>query len=342
MFNKLAYITVILSLSAGCTTMLDTKPAFNPIVTDADFQKTFQSHPIRSIAPASGIESEVIEQLRSITHFKINIPDNIVENKIIFHANADEERFLQLKNALYDKSPHTIIWTLRGGYGSARLIEKLRQCPKPETEKIFIGYSDITALHLFLSQHWHWHTIHGDGLAKLLTPTQDPQNFKRIASIISKKEKNLTLDPLIPLNKEALDTKKISGRITGGNLSIIQTSIGTPWQIQTAGKILFIEEVSEKGYRIDRILNHLKQSGILKKVKGIVFGQLISFLDTVDLPTSEDITVALERFATETNIPVFKSNQFGHGHTNYPLIYNAPSEIVLNKETCHFSLIMHF
>lgn len=327
--------------NTGHTTMLQTKPTFNSIITDINFQKTFQSRTIKLVAPASATDPEMIEQLRTLAHLNIDIPDNIIEKNIIFHANSDEERLLQLKNALYDKSSNTIIWALRGGYGSARLIDHLSQCPKPEIEKIFIGYSDITALHLFLSQQWQWKTIHGAGLAKLLAPNQDPQNFQRIATIISKKEKTLTLYPLVPLNKAALSTKKISGRITGGNLSIIQTSIGTHWQIQTTGKILFLEEVGEEGYRIDRALNHLKQSGLLKDVHGIVFGQLIDALDLPSAPVSNEITVALERFATDTHIPVFKNNQFGHGHTNYPIIYNAESEIILNKNTGNFTWAMH-
>jgi muramoyltetrapeptide carboxypeptidase len=324
--------------------MLQTKPTFNPIVTNPDFQKAFQSHTIRLIAPASACNPEIIEQLKTTTHLKIDVPDNLTEKSIIFHANSDENRFLQLKNALEDKSSNTIIWTLRGGYGSARLIDYLSQCPKPTTEKFFIGSSDITALHLFLSQQWGWQTIHGAGLASLLNPNQDPQNFEQIATIVSQSKKTLTLGPLIPLNTAASKIKKISGRITGGNLATLQTSIGTPWQIQTAGKILFLEEVGEKGYRIDRAFNHLKQAGLLKKVRAIILGQFITPV-TLDSSESSAITetirIAIERFAKDTQIPVFKNDQFGHGHINYPIVYNAKSEIVVNDAPGEFCWIMH-
>jgi len=324
--------------------MLQKKLDFNPIVTNSDFQKAFQSRTIRLIAPASTCNLEIIEQLKTTTHLKIDVPDNLVEKNIIFHANSDENRFLQLKNALEDKSSNTIIWTLRGGYGSARLIDYLSQCPKPKTEKIFIGSSDITALHLFLSQQWGWRTIHGAGLASLLNPNQDPQNFERIATIVSKSKKTLTLDPLIPLNTAASKIKKISGCITGGNLATLQTNIGTPWQIQTAGKILFLEEVGEKGYRIDRALNHLKQAGLLKDVHSIILGQFIASdaSDNSDAPLiAETIRIAIERFATDTQIPVFKNDQFGHGPTNYPIVYNAKSDIIVNEKPGEFSWVMH-
>ncbi|MBP9763859.1 MAG: LD-carboxypeptidase [Gammaproteobacteria bacterium] len=324
--------------------MLQTKPTFNPIVTNPDFQKAFQSHTIRLIAPASACNPEIIEQLKTTTHLKIDVPDNLTEKSIIFHANSDENRFLQLKNALEDKSSNTIIWTLRGGYGSARLIDYLSQCPKPTTEKFFIGSSDITALHLFLSQQWGWQTIHGAGLASLLNPNQDPQNFEQIATIVSQSKKTLTLGPLIPLNTAASKIKKISGRITGGNLATLQTSIGTPWQIQTAGKILFLEEVGEKGYRIDRAFNHLKQAGLLKKVRAIILGQFITpaTLDSSESSAiTETIRIAIERFAKDTQIPVFKNDQFGHGHINYPIVYNVNSEIVVNDAPDEFCWIMH-
>jgi muramoyltetrapeptide carboxypeptidase len=333
-------LAVTLLLCAGCTNMLQTKPVFNSIVTNTDFQKAFQPRTIRLIAPASANNPEIIEALRTTTHLNIDIPGNLIEESIIFHANSDENRLLQLKNALYDKSSKTIIWTLRGGYGSARLIDYLSQCPKPKVEKIFIGSSDITALHLFLSQQWGWQTIHGAGLAKIVDPNQDPQNFQRIATIISKSKKTLTLSPLLPLNEAALNTQKISGRITGGNLTIIQTSIGTPWQIQTAGKILFLEEVGEKGYRIDRNLNHLKQAGLLKEVQAIIFGQLIAPNDSKETTIPEAITIAIERFAKETQIPVFKNEQFGHGYINYPIVYHAESDIVVSEAPREFTWIM--
>lgn len=340
MFKMRVLLAFFLLFCAGCTTMQNTKPDYNPVVKESDFQKAFHARTIKLIAPASSTDPSNIERLRSLTHLNIQIPEKIIEKSIIFHANSDEERLLQLKDALYDKSRNTIIWTLRGGYGSARLLDQLNQSPKPKTEKIFIGYSDITALHLFLAQQWGWKTIHGAGLARILEPAQDPQNFEKIAAIISKKVTSLSLAPLIPLNKAALDTQKISGAITGGNLSVIQTGIGTAWQIQTKNKILFLEEVGEKGYRLDRALHHLKQAGLLKDVRAIVFGQFIDSLDAPDAPSSEHITVALERFATNTQIPVFKNNQFGHGTVNYPIVYNAKSKIAVNKTTGEFTWTM--
>lgn len=122
---------------------------------------------------------------------------------------------------------------------------------------------------------------------------------------------------------------------------MIQTSIGTAWQIQSAGKILFLEEVGEKGYAVDRTLNHLKQAGLLKNVRAIIFGQFLAPRDEKEVVASEYISLALERFAKETSIPVFKNEQFGHGSINYPIIYNAKSDIIPNETPQEFSWIMH-
>jgi len=236
-----------------------------------------------------------------------------------FHTHTDLKRFQHLKEALLDKSSD-IIWALRGGYGSAKLIDRLVKMKKPKKEKIFIGFSDITALHLFFSQHWGWKTIHAHGLTGLLQPELEPQNFKAIANIIAQKTDVAIIKNLKPLNARAQKTKKATGLLTGGNATLIQTGIGTCWQIHTEKKILFLEDVNEKAYKVDRLLNHLKQAQLFQKVKAIVFGKFSDTLTDTDVP--------LKRFASEINVPVFKTDQFGHGNLNCPLIYNARSEVV--------------
>ncbi len=307
---------------------------FNPALNNKLFQETFSSRPIKVVAPASGTSPEKMEQLQLLPHLTLVIPPKIMSQDILFHANNDEERFEQLRTALYDESNKTIIWTLRGGYGSARLINQLSTLPPPKHEKIFIGFSDNTALHLFLSQQWHWQSIHAAGLAELLDPAQDPQNYIRIAEIITYGLPSQSIDNLKPLNISALKANPIKGYLTGGNLTLVESSIGTPWQIQTATKILFLEEVGEKGYRIDRSLNHLRQAGLLKEVKAIIFGEFITKIK------DKGVKIALERFAKETTMPIYQTDQFGHGKMNYPLIYNTVAEITPTHHQ-YYDLKMH-
>lgn len=318
----------------GCALKKEKEPEFNPIVYDPEFQALMESRPIWFVAPASGADIKKVEKLKS-THW-VNIPENWLNEDLKYHSNTDEARFQFLKNAFLKSPPNAVVWTLRGGYGSARLIRKLEQIQKPEHERIFIGYSDITALHLFLSQKWQWKPIHGAALSELVGE-KDPDNFKRIADILSRKVSTIELDDLKPLNKLAAKSKKISGLLTGGNMTLVQTSIGTPWQIDAQNKILFLEDHKEQGYKIDRALYHLKEAGILNGVKAIVFG---NFETGVKDEEKEEIDFALDRFAHEIQIPVFKSAQFGHGKVNRPLIYHANSEIKRNAEESGYRLVM--
>lgn len=322
-------LAALLLICGGCTTQKNVTPVWQK----SHFQTAFKTRTIQLIAPASGADLAKVKKLRTLQNLNIESPTNLTSDSIVFHANSDEARFALLKKALYDDSKDTVVWSLRGGYGSARIIDKLKKLPKPKHKKLVIGYSDITALHLFLSQHWQWQTIHGSGLLEILNPGKDPKNFEKIADIVDKRINTAEINQLKPLNDQALKSKKITGRLTGGNLSLIQTSIGTSWQIKAANKILFLEDVGEKGYKIDRALHHLKQRGLLKNVKAIVFGEFADSRDSY-------VNLALERFAAEINIPVFKSNQFGHGRKNYPLVYNAKTTIVPSATAKDFSLLM--
>lgn len=290
----------------------------------------FLNQTIEVIAPASTIDLDVLLKIQSLNCFNLHIPNKIA----LLNAVSDACRFDLLKEALFNGSE--IIWCLRGGYGSGRLMDHLMAIKEPpEKQKIFIGYSDVTAIHLFLSQSWGWKTIHGAMLTEILDPSKNPENFKKIsnliADLISKKEAHASLNDLSPLNHAAQSIEKIAGPLTGGNLSIIQTSLGTNWAIETKGKILFLEDVCEPGYKVDRMLNHCKQADILNDLKAIVFGYFSK-------PVDPFLNSTLERFARGTNVPVFQSKQFGHGDVNYPLIYNAHSEIISNQEDTNFSL----
>lgn len=316
------------------------KENFNAVLEDKKFQEVFQKKTIQVIAPASGTSPEKIEQLRSLSLyvFHLDIPENILSPSFPYHASNDESRFQQLKMALLNPN-NAIIWTLRGGYGSARLLDNLRKIPKPEQQKIFIGFSDNTALHLFLSQEWGWNTIHGSGFAQLLEQEQNHLNYLKISDIISKKSASQTLTDLKPMNQIARNIKTVKGPLTGGNLTLLENSIGTYWQVKAEEKILFIEEVGEKGYRIDRSLFHLYQAGILKNVKAIVLGQFLAPINDNTIP------FALNRFAEEMDhqyagIPVYKSEQFGHDKINYPLIYNVFSEVVFDESHNNYQLSM--
>ncbi|QCS24227.1 LD-carboxypeptidase [Rickettsia parkeri] len=284
---------------------------------------------ITVVAPATGADNQTLSNLKNINGLNLQISSKcFAKGKLPFLANSDEVRFNCLRDALFDESDN-IVWSLRGGYGSARIIPDLLKLSKPNKEKFFIGYSDITALHLFLSQEWGWKTIHGSNIADLLKPEQDQGNFTKLAEILKGKVKQVTIDNLVPLNDIAKSSDLVSGKLTGGNLTMVQTSIGTSWQIKAKGKILFLEDVNVVPFRLDRELLHLKQAGLLEDVKAIIFGSFGKDLDATML--------VLRNFADSLDIPVFKTNRFGHEKINDPIIYNTNSKIIKSKE---FKLVM--
>ncbi len=312
-------ILPLLLVLCGCSKMSLMKDTMNAALDNPLFKQAFADKTIYMVAPASAVPQEDLQKLRALD-LKIHSPEDIIANNMVYHANTDQKRFDFLEEALFNIDKHTVVWAVRGGYGSARLIEDLSLLPKPKQEKYFIGSSDITALHLFLSQAWGWKTIHGSGLRGLLNTEQDPDNFLRMAAIIAGAKQTVISD-LYPMNAQAKDLKKIKRLLTGGNLTLVQTSIGTSWQIQSQEKILFLEETLEPGYKIDRAFTQLQQAGIFKDVKAIVLG------DFEEDDSKTDVQFALERFAKETTIPVFKCNAFGHGTKNYPLVYNSEASI---------------
>lgn len=307
--------------------------------SNANFQKDnteliklLKNTSITIVAPASGGDNTELSTLKNINSLKLNIPIGCVDvTKELFHANSDQLRFDFLKNALFDDSNH-IVWALRGGYGSAKLIPYLQKLAKPPKEKFFIGYSDITALHIFLAQEWGWKPIHGSVITEILKPAKDRSNFTKIAEIISGKVKQITISKLKAINSTAKSSKVTTGKLTGGNLTMVQTSIGTSWQIKTADKILFLEDINIKPFQLDRSLLHLQQTGLLKNVKAIIFGSFS--------PEDKNIITILNNFAATLNIPVFKTNRFGHDKTNDPIIYNIDSKIIA-KENGSFKLVMN-
>ncbi len=276
------------------------------------------------VAPSSGIAAAKLNALeQQLAAFNVVIPKPLLTDECLFHSSSDNQRFDQLVVALYDSTPNSIIWALRGGYGCARLLERLRMLAPPPQPKLFIGFSDNTALHLFLAQQWQWRTVHAAGLAQLVdTEPRDPANFTRLAELLSGERSQQTLTELRPMNGSAARLCSVSGVMQGGNLTIVESSIGTFWQAKTAGSILFLEDTGEKGYRIDRSLQHLQQAGLLRDVQAVLLGDFLG-------PDTSGIAYALQRFANENVIPVFQTDQFGHGERNYPILYGANGRLDL-------------
>lgn len=272
------------------------------------------------IAPAGPLTPQVLTKISEFLQTQgltARIPENILGEDLLC-ANDDQTRAQLLQQALLAKDSD-FIWCARGGYGLTKLIPSLKKLKKPKIKKTVLGFSDVTALHLFLSQKWGWHTIHGPNASSVVEQKVNKETITATEQIF--KGKHHWQYALTPINQSA-DNANISGDLTGGNLSLIEASLGTFWQIESKKKILLIEEANEWTYRAERSLIHLEQAQAFKNIKALILG---NFSHDSSLE-EEKITTMLKRFAEQQNFPIFRSNFFGHGQQNAPWIY-GPAKI---------------
>jgi muramoyltetrapeptide carboxypeptidase len=223
-----------------------------------------------------------------------------------FAAPAEErlEGFLgAVRNPEFDG-----LVALRGGYGSTYLLDALR--PEDFTApKCIIGYSDITALQTFLWQQCHWVTFHGPMLTSGFDHgPNDLRGFDDDAFLnaISNLSGNWSLN----LRGESLAPGEAEGVILGGCLTVLQTSLGTPWEIDTDGAILVLEDTHMKPYQVDRALMHLKQAGKLNHLHGMILGEFPG--SEPPIQGSPTVRAVCKHLLAPLGIPIVFGAPIGH------------------------------
>ena len=247
-------------------------------------------------------------------------------------AGPDGLRAGDINNMFKDKEVDGII-CLRGGYGTPRILDLLDYDLIKNNPKIFIGYSDITALHIAITKILNLVTFHGPMLSSDLIggfndfSKRSLYNFimegKFIGSIKNPKGEEI----------ETINGGIAEGEIIGGNLSLIADTIGTPYEIDLKGKILFIEEIGEEPYQIDRMLTQLRLSGKLKEAEGIILGDFnncvaktLKYDDSLTLKqVIEDIIKPIER-------PTIANLRAGHCEPMVTLPFGVKAKLDANKK----------
>lgn len=253
-------------------------------------------------------------------------PDDLIR-AYYFHAQTDEKRLEYTLKAFAAKDSRAV-WCVRGGYGSNRLVPALLKKKAPAQAKLFVGISDVTTLHLLLNQNWKWSSLHGPLLDRLGTATLPSEYSEEARAIAFGEEREVVFEGLEPMNAGAMKKKKIEGSIAGGNLTVLQSALGTKLSPKLNGKILFLEDIGERGYRVDRMLEQFRQAGLFEKCAGVVFGHFLGG----DEPNKGGepysyIPFALERFAETVKIPVWKNLEAGHGERQRALPLGTPAVI---------------
>lgn len=254
---------------------------------------------------------------------QVRFPQDMIE-PFSFYSNSDSKRADFLNRALRAKDSKAV-WCVRGGSGSQRILPIVFNGKPPQGKKMFVGFSDMTAIHAGLGKFWKWPSIHGPMFERLGAQDLPSDVVEQIRALAFGELSELNYPELNPLNAAAEKSKKIEGNLLGGNLVTFQSLIGTKYLPRTAGHILFFEDIGERGYRIDRIWTQMEQAGVFKDIKAIVLGQ---FTGGEEPGTSENTSSeALASLATLVKIPVFSGLEVGHGLLQRPVVCGAKGVI---------------
>jgi muramoyltetrapeptide carboxypeptidase len=223
-----------------------------------------------------------------------------------FFAGSPGERGAALKEALTETNTHGIFCS-RGGYGSNYLLEGLSVALAPP--KILLGYSDLTSLQVFLWQKFRWVTFYGPMVAAGLDKGADvAQGYDRASLLhaLTDSKAGWTIDLG---NAEAILPGTADGTLLGGCLTLIETALGTPWELDTHGAILVLEDRGMKPWQVDRALMHLKQAGKFRGVSGILLGD---FPECEGPAGSETVQDVVRRVLGTLGFPVVWGAAIGH------------------------------
>jgi muramoyltetrapeptide carboxypeptidase len=280
-----------------------------------------QGDKIGLIAPASSFNHEAFlrgcDRLRQMGYEPV-YAENIFDRDIYFAGSA-ERRTQELHD--YWRDDIAALICVRGGYGSNYLLEKLDFSLFAARPKILLGCSDITSLLTAIHDRTGLIGFHGPMVAKdIADGTFDEASWRNALQGAAKWTVPTT-------GVEVLQSGKAAGRLYGGCLSMLVASLGTPFEIQTEGSILFIEDIAEKPYRIDRMLMQLRLAGKLDGVRGFVFGEMLDCTP----PKGETYTLqqVIMRVLAPYKVPIvygLKSGHVSRGNITLPIGVQAELE----------------
>lgn len=229
------------------------------------------------------------------------------------YAGTDEERYSDLETALTDQDTRAIICS-RGGYGAVHLLERLDKLPLRDDPKWIVGYSDISALHALMSKHGI-KSIHAPMVKHISEHLGRDEDSKRLFALLRDENQAVYIKPF---NKNRYG--KAEGTLLGGNLAVIAGLISTPFDVFKPGSILFIEDVSEPIYKVERILYTLKLNGVLGKLSGLIVGRFTNYVADRDNDTMEDM---IQTIVAEYDYPVAYNVPIGHVDHNIPMVCSS-------------------
>jgi muramoyltetrapeptide carboxypeptidase len=288
-----------------------------------------QGDTIGLVVPATAIETPewitIAKEIAESRGFKV-VMGKHVGKAYGYLAGSDKERADDI-NEMFSRSDVKGVFPISGGWGSMRILPHLDFDMIRKNPKVFIGFSDITTLHLAFYKFAGLVTFHGPNIRSSFNEYVSDYYYR---AMMSSEPLGLLKQPPLPAGEKVdkenriiiLNGGKVSGELVGGNLSLLVTTLGTPFEIDLKGKILFLEDVGEEPYRVDRMLTHLFLSGALNDAAGIVVGKM---RDCVPKETGFIASLTLEEiFRTRLGTlgkPAIYGLSFGHirDHITLPI-----------------------
>ncbi len=284
---------------------------------------------IAMVAPAGILKNrnDVINQAKALAE---SWGLHVVYGKHLFgtaghFSGTDEDRALDFQKAL-DNPNIKAIWAGRGGYGTVRILDRLDFTKFKESPKWIIGYSDITALHS------HVHNLGYETIHAMMGTSLGDDPTKIVSTISSFKKsifgENLSYS-LVSVKENRIGNA--SGQLIGGNIALLASMLGSKSEMNADGKILFIEEIGEYKYSIDRMLWSLKRAGFFEKCKGLIVGD-ISRIKTNSTKWGSSIEQLIYDVVAEYDFPILYKFPSGHEPDNRALIFGREITMNVTKE----------
>jgi muramoyltetrapeptide carboxypeptidase len=287
-------------------------------------------------SPKPEIVPQAKEELEALG-FRVKLGETCFQTYGGYLAGTPQLRARELNEMFADPEVDAII-CLRGGYGSPQILPLLDYDCIAENPKLFVGYSDITALHTALGQRAGLATVHGPMASEGIAHTLDPLSRDYLLRAMTSAE------PLGPItNPEGeemvcLVEGEACGPIVGGNLSLLSALMGTPYELDTRGKLLFLEDVGEEPYRVDRMLTQLALAGKFEDAAGILIGTWTDCRGS-KYPNGFGVLDVFREIVVPFGKPTIWNLQAGHGFYNFALPFgvqasmNATAGILIVEES---------
>ncbi len=237
-------------------------------------------------------------------------------------AGTDEQRAKDFQEQM-DNPNIKAIWCVRGGYGTVRIVDLLDFTKFKQNPKWVIGFSDVTVLHNHLNT-MGFKSIHGTMPVSIARTA--PESISSLKTALFGQPLSYHIDPF-PMNRFG----KATGELVGGNLSILYSLLGSKSAIDCDNKILFIEDLDEYLYHIDRMMMNLKRNGCLESIRGIIVGGMTKMNDN-EIPWGKNANQIVQEVTQQYNIPILYNFPAGHLHDNRALIMGNTVTLEVNEK----------